>query len=60
MTMGGRRRRLADDAAAPAPLARLRQQGPTSARSVGFDQFGATMGRTGRSNLMHYTIGDSA
>jgi hypothetical protein len=28
--------------------------------SVGFDKFGATMGRTGRPNLIHYAIGDSA
>ena len=32
----------------------------TSARSMGFDYFGATMGRTGWPILIHYAIGDSA
>ncbi len=41
------------------PDARVATAGSICARSVGFGQFGATMGRTGRPNLIHYAISDS-
>ncbi len=38
----------------------LRQQGLPLLGVLGFDWFGATMGRTGRPNLIHYAISHSA